>query len=321
MVPPHLDFERLKAAVSIEWVLIAHGLDRRMRRRGRRLVGPCPIHQGHGPSSFVVDLDRNLWYCFSGCSAGGDVVDLVCRLNRVGYRRAAEILAELAELAPVSGLAPLDRAQHRGPTTAPPPFRPFTRRLCLDPHVPLLERKGISATTAQAFEAGAWRATGFLEGCVGVRLHDPGGQPLGYAGRRTDPHEAQRLGKWKLPPRLPKGNVLYNAHRVRPALRGGAVVVVEGPWDIMRLHQIRVPAVALLGVRLSSRQRDLLRIAGRVIVLLDGDPAGRAGSERVRAALAGAGPEVRVLHPPVDTDPDELGDDELRGLLGPFLPS
>lgn len=312
MNDPHLDFRRLKAMVSIEHVLAASGLDAGLRRMGNRLVGPCPIHGGDNQGAFVVSLENNTWYCFTRCASGGDVVELVRRLRRCGYLDAARYLASL-----VGGHG---SARPPTPTTSPQDkatFRPFTRRLPLDPVHRLLQAKGIHPETARAFEVGAYRGRGFLQGCVAVRLHDTDGRPLGYAGRRLDRCQARLRGKWKLPPRLPKSRLLYNLHRVA---RSGAedLVVVEGPWDVLRLAQLRVPAVALLGTALSDHQRTLLDGVSRVILLLDGDEAGRTASSRLQRRLAPL-TVVHVVPLPDGLDPDDLSDARLAACMRPFF--
>ena len=95
MILPHLDFQWLKRRVSIEQVLADKALLSQLRRGNGRLVGPCPLHWGDNPNAFVVSLRKNLWRCFTGCDAGGDVVELVRRLDRKSYRLTAEYLAEL----------------------------------------------------------------------------------------------------------------------------------------------------------------------------------------------------------------------------------
>jgi DNA primase len=105
--------------------------------------------------------------------------------------------------------------------------------------------------TARTFEAGAYYGRGFLQGCIGVRFHDPSGHPIGYAGRRLDCDQARTYGKWKLPPGLPKRLILYGFHRI-VNLSDRPLCIVEGTWGVMRLHQIGVPAVALLGLYLSA---------------------------------------------------------------------
>lgn len=192
-----------------------------------------------------------------------------------------------------------------------PTFQPFTRPLPLDPRCAWLARKGITPQTAARFEAGMWHGRGSLAGCVAVRLHGPEGRPLGYAGRRLDPSQAGRLGQWKLPAGLPKRSLLYNLHRIAP-LAGRAVVVVEGPWDVLRLAQLGVPAVALLGTHLSDEQARLLEGVGRVVVMLDGDVAGRAASRDVAWRLR----TVHRVDLPDGSDPGDLEDRALRRVLG-----
>jgi len=53
------------------------------------------VHGGDNPHAFVVDLTKDLWYCFTRRQGGGDVVELVRRMHRVGYRQCAHYLATL----------------------------------------------------------------------------------------------------------------------------------------------------------------------------------------------------------------------------------
>ena len=161
-------------------------------------------------------------------------------------------------------------------------FRPFTRRLPLDPLHPFFEDRGLCPDILRFFEAGAWRGQGFLEGMVAVRLHDTDGQPLGYAGRRLDPDDIARHRKWKLPPGFPKRSLLISWHRARPHLDRG-LILVEGHWDVMKLHQAGYPnTVALNGSAISQPQRILLRQAPRLVLFLDGEGGSNRGSEPQR---------------------------------------
>ncbi len=92
MIPPHLDFRYLKHHVGIELVLQANGLLGDLKRRGDRLVGRCPLHGGDNHRAFVVTLSKKLWYCFTGCRAGGDVVELARRLRGPGAVRSSNQL-------------------------------------------------------------------------------------------------------------------------------------------------------------------------------------------------------------------------------------
>ncbi len=301
------DFRDLKGRVAIEHVLADLGLLTGFSRRGDKLVGPCPLHRGDSNTAFVVTRSRNLWYCFTRCRGGGDVIDLVRRLRGYSYQNTARYLADL------SGVAP-------PPAVTPPAFVPFTASITLDPRSPFLGQKQIRPDTARAFEAGAYHGRGFLQGCVAVRLHDPTGQPLGYAGRTLDPERVLREGKWRLPPRFPKASVLFNYHRVAAQLHRG-LVLVEDPWSVMRLTQIGIPALALLGTTLSKAQHSRIESAPRILLMLDGDAAGRVATHDLRQSLptGRSGPRVASVMLPEGIDPDQLSDRELHTSCALFL--
>ena len=304
MIPEHFTFKYLKARVSITTVLQDKGLITAFRKRADQLVGPCPLHGGDNPNAFVISLSKNIWHCFTQCNAGGDVVKLVQRLDSKTYRQTAGYLASLANAPKASSLI---HQTHR--TRA---FRPFTKSLTLNPSTPWLNQKGISSLTAMRFEAGACDAPGFLNGCIGVRLHDLQGHPIGYAARRLHPKQVQLYGKWKLPPALPKSRLLYNFHRLSSHTHKG-LVIVEGPWAVMRLAQLNIPAVALLGIHLSPTQRDILQTLQRVILMLDGDRAGRQATIRIQKILE-PNTKVNIITLPLNHDPDDLTDDQLSSI-------
>jgi DNA primase len=311
MLPGFLNFQYLKQTVPIEAVLDDKGLSIHLKKRGDQLFGPCPVHGGDNPRAFVVSLSKNLWHCFTKCDAGGDIVDLVRRLDCKTYQQTAQYLASLACLLP--GLS----ATSYG-LSPKKPFRPFTMSLPLNGSIRWLKKKGITPKTARRFEVGFYQGSGFLTECIGLRLHDLQGQPIGYAGRRLNPKQIKQNGKWKFPPGLPKKDLLYNFHRVRSHLHKG-LVVVECPWGVMRLAQLNIPAVALLGIHLSHTQHDLLRKIPRVILMLDGDSAGIQATARIRKILQSS-TQMQQVNLPANTDPDDLDDDELCPITRFFLP-
>lgn len=307
--PRRYDLHRLKRTVCITTVLTHYGLDAGLRwRRGER-VGVCPLpnHGGdrNNRKAFRVHPHRGVWRCLTHCG-GGDIVGFVALLEGGDYARAARVLAALESQYEVA-TRPADIGPHRRA------FVPYTRQLRLHVEHPYLHARSILPQTARAFEAGWWPLGGFLEGCVGVRLHDPFGQPLGYAGRRVEPAAARRLGKWTLPSCLPRSELLFNWHRVAP-LACANLVVVEGPFDAMRVWQAtRRPVVALLGATATAAQRARLAKVPRVTLMLDADEAGRAATRELLRTLDTA--RVSVLQLPAGRDPADLSDTELRSLV------
>jgi DNA primase len=99
--------------------------------------------------------------------------------------------------------------------------------------------------------------------------------------------------------------------------------LVEGPLDVIQLHQAGFSnAVAAMGTALTLEQLQLLQRRGarRLLVVFDGDGAGRRATGKLiaglRSALIGSGLELAVVELPSGTDPDGLirshGPDALR---------
>jgi len=88
-------------------------------------------------------------------------------------------------------------------------------------------------------------------------------------------------------------------------------VLVECPWAVMRLTQAGVPAaVALLGTSISPIQLAWLARANPVVLMLDGDDAGRKGAQEIRRRLA-ASTNVKTVELPDGFEPEDLSDDAL----------
>lgn len=287
-----------------------------MKRIGDRLVGCCPIHGGDNPHAFVVTISKNLWYCFTGCRKGGDAVNLVQCLLGKPYRSAINYLNDLA-VNPFVRLIESDLKPRFPSSPYFDEFIPYTRPVQLEGIHPFIQNKGISMETANGFDSGFYRFKGFLNNCIGVRLHDPDGQPLGYMGRRLNPNEILQYGKWKFPKGFPKKHMLFNYHRVSSRLNRG-LVVVECPWGVMRLHCLNVPAVALLGTGMSSQQAEMISRASQIICMLDGDAVGRAAAIKLKHQMGGKLP-FHTVDLPENQDVDDLTDFELRCLLAPFF--
>jgi DNA primase len=300
-------FGFLKTRVSIAQVLLAYGLDSRLKRRGDQLLGPCPLHGGDNPTAFRVHLQRNLWRCFTSCG-GGDTVELVRRIHGCSYAQAARHLYRLSEDLPLHSVRTVRVSSDSS-------FKPFNRSIPLNPEHHFLQNiKKISPHTALYFEAGTTRSSAFLRNTVAVRLHDIQGNPLGYCARLLLTDQIARFGKWRFPKHFPKARILYNAHRAEP-FRHEGIIVVECPWAAMRLSQAGVAnVVSLLGTQLFQDQIAWLAKAPGILLLLDGDPAGREASSRIANSLRAF--TTVYTHPlPDNKEPEDLSDQALAEIV------
>lgn len=333
-----VDFAEVRQRVSLEQVLFdLFGLTS-LKRNVDKVVGPCPVHGGNSPRAFHADLSKNVWHCFSGCKRGGNQIDFVAAREGVSVREAALLLQRrFMESTSLPGPETKKNGttvpDQRPPKIAQPPpdaanddkaqagddagaNKPIDVRLRLKrEHPHLLKSRGLSLATLNTFDVG-YCSRGLMRGCIAIPIHNADGQLVAYAGRRLKPSDIAEHGKYKLPKGFRKDAELYNWHRAWPHVdQVGHVVVVEGFFSVMLLAQLGIQnVVATMGCSASAAQARLLETAGEVIVLFDGNDAGRTGATDLQRALDDRC-TARVAHLPEHTEPEDLSGRCLRWLI------
>ena len=332
--------ERVRGASDIAEVI---GQTVQLRRAGRNFVGLCPFHKENSPS-FSVNVDRQFYHCF-GCKAGGDVFRFVQETEKVGFLEAVELLSRRAGIPVPERRAgeqavrtPLLEALEQAATCfeqwlADPDRGRTTREL--------LEARGITRESARAFRLGlapeGWDhlstrlASRFGEDVLvqagvasrrdgGRGVYDrfrnrlmvplvaPGGAVVGFGARTLGDEHPKYLNSPETAV-YHKGSFLYALESARRhADQAGEMVVVEGYFDVIALHQAGLAhTVATSGTALTADQARLLRRAvPRVALTYDGDQAGREAMMRSLAVLLAEGLDIVVVDLPQGEDPDTL---------------
>jgi len=62
----------------------------KLRKRGKTLVGLCPLHKERTPS-FTIYQNDNRWHCF-GCNRHGDIINLIQELMGLSFLEAVRYL-------------------------------------------------------------------------------------------------------------------------------------------------------------------------------------------------------------------------------------
>jgi hypothetical protein len=88
-----VDYEQLKACVSIIMILDHYGWLRRLKGTGNTVRACCPIHNGTNEKQFVVNIKNNTWCCFGDCRKGGSILELVAEIEKIEIREAAVRIA------------------------------------------------------------------------------------------------------------------------------------------------------------------------------------------------------------------------------------
>jgi len=117
-------------------------------------------------------------------------------------------------------------------------------------------------------------------------------------------------------------NLLYNANKAREVVRRGALILVEGTIDALKLKMAGFENVcAVFGSNLSRQQEITIRQMGvRVLVpLFDGDAAGDSLRRKVNARFEKDIIQVENVELEEGKDPGELSVEEAKGLLHDFI--
>ena len=326
-MPNWVNFQDIRKRVSIEDVLFKYYRVENLKREGNKLIGPCPIHNGTSPRTFHVDTDKNLWHCFSKCQGGGNQLDFVAKKEDISIRDAALRLqdfflkgsvppvAENVQPAPSkpSSTAVVSQSPKTEEESAENPALEVTLDLKPD-HPYLVQDRGLKVETGQHFGMG-YCSRGIMRGCIAMPVHDDEGTLVAYAGRRLKAADIKEFGKYKFPKGFRKELVLYNLHRAKQYQKEHGLILVEGFFSVVKLHEFGFPnAVAPMGCELSDQQVRLMRDAKEVIVIFDGDEAGAKGAAHAKEKLSPHVP-VRVVKLPAGTEPEDFSPKARRWLV------
>ena len=301
------DFKSIKRGVKLEFVLRHYHV--KLRRSGRdQYRGCCPIHRGDGRDAFHVNLARNIFHCFA-CGTGGTVLDFVAAMERCSLFEAAQKLQGLtcSSDTPISTSDEKELVTERRRVSPPLNFK-LTGIDCT--HRYLAER-GITELTAREFGVGFYSGPGLMHRRLVIPIHNAEGQLIAYCGRSLDGTQPRYL----VPPAFTKSEILFNMHRAAAGV-DKSVVVVEGFFDCMKVHQAGIRSVvALMGSVLYEPQRHvLLERFRRAILMLDGDSTGRKASMAISQRLR-PDCDVRIVSLPDGVQPDQLPAEDIGNIL------
>lgn len=190
----------------------------------------------------------------------------------------------------------------------------------LDSAHPYLQERGLSEESIATFGLG-YCGKGLLRGYIAIPIHNTDGEIVAYAGRwpGTPP---EGTGKYKLPEGFKKSLEIFNLHRAMLSDQEAPLVIVEGFFDAIKLHQAGYErVVALMGSSLSEAQEmaiiENVDADEGVIVFFDNDEAGRKGHAETVCRLAKHTFVKAVFAKDDGAQPEHLSPDELRAVL-PF---
>ena len=192
----------------------------------------------------------------------------------------------------------------------------------LERNHPYLAKRGLTIETLVDFGAG-FCAKGMMAGRIAIPIHSPNGEVVAYAGRLIG-EPSDDNPKYKLPPGFRKSLELFNIDRASKESPEQALLIVEGFFDCMKLHQQgHRKTVALMGSTMSEAQQELIRkhtqSNSEVIIMLDEDETGQAGRADIAARLSRFCFVKTHIFDEAGMQPEDLSAEELHQIVGGVL--
>ena len=328
-----------------------------LKKVGQNWTGLCPFHSEKSPS-FNVNPSRNRFKCF-GCDVGGDAITFVQKYFGKTFQDAVVDLAKECGVDLQAGQDPLaqERAHLREVTAlAAAHFRQRLRDAQGKTARDYLLSRGVPESQWDAFglgwalpvwddlaqaltkagmvewakQAGLVQARQRGDGCydmfrsrVIIPIRAPDGRAIAFGGRLLGADEGPKYLNSRESRLYNKSDTLYGLDVAKDELRKRkSAVLVEGYFDCIGLHQAGVKnAVALCSTALTPGHLTALsrHEAKELVLLLDGDEAGRKAVERLSGPILAHGTAARVAVLPDGDDPDtfarKAGEDGVRKLL------
>ena len=309
-----------------------------LKGAGKAMKGLCPFHSEKTPS-FSVHGEKQIFHCF-GCGVGGDVFKFVMLTEGVTFPESIRIVAEkcgiplpkvsthndpsakeregLLEIYARAGVYFADRLS----TTEARGARQILKDRDIQPE--FIERFALGYAPTHGLlktlnpkdplRSGLFQSndSGEVYGRFRRRLMFPiwneRGKVIAFGGRIIGDGQPKYLNSPESP-LYSKSFVLYGLHLAKnEARKAGRMVVVEGYFDCLSLHQNGIEnVVASCGTSLTAQQVGILtRYVSEVIVNYDPDAAGQNAAKRSIQLLLERGLTVRILTLPGGMDPDDF---------------
>lgn len=237
------------------------------QKTGTEFLCMCLWHADTSQGHLYVNAAKGVYLCMS-CGAKGHLDRLGVELPLVSTQDVRERLRAMQKPR---------REQHYYPEGWLDQFDV--------PHPYWTETRQLPASVVRQFRLGFDPFSNRLT----LPLRDMHGRILGTTYRRLD----DGTPKYLHPKGFPTGGHLYGAWLLEDQRK---VALVEGQVDAVRCWSARVPALSMMGSRLTRGQVRVLQMCGitSVVLMLDNDNAGIKGTIGVHESLRGSGIRVQV---------------------------
>ncbi len=355
MIPEHKIQEVLERTDIVTLV----GRYVELKKAGRSFKGRCPFHQEKTPS-FQVTPEMRRFKCFGCDAGGDAISFIQRYLGKSFVDAVKDLAKDAGiDLATAEDPAAKERQELKEATDAAAQhfrdrlWEPTVGKFARD----YLHSRGVDDETAKRFNLGwapnqwsdladaltrlgmvewasraglvAKRQKGdgyfdFFRGRLMIPIRSAEGRTIAFGGRLLEGEDGAKYFNSRESKLYNKSETLYGMDQAREEIRKKkSAILVEGYFDCIGMHQAGVRnTVALCSTALTAGHLALLTRAEakELVLLLDGDEAGRKAVERLAGPILAAGAAAKVALLPQGEDPDTFarreGPPGVQRLLG-----
>lgn len=341
MLIPDTKIQEVRERVDMIALVQRHGVE--LKKSGRSYKGLCPFHGEKSPS-FYVWPDEKRFKCFGCQAGGDAISFVQRLMGKTFVDTVRDLAKELGiDLEGAIDPAMREKQQVKDATDFAAQlyverlWDPVVGRHARD----YLHGRGLTDDLIRSFGIGwaplAWteladklrergllafgekaglvaprqRGDGYYDmfrGRVIIPIRSPEGRTIAFGGRLLEGDDGPKYLNSRENRLYNKSEILYATDQARDEIRKRkSAVLCEGYFDAIGMHQAGVKnAVALCSTALTPGHLTLLNRleAKELVLLLDGDEAGRKAVERLAGPLLAGGVNCRVAVLPDGEDPD-----------------
>lgn len=337
------EISKIRENANIVDIIESYGI--KLEKKGKdNYLCLCPFHDDHNPNMMVSEK-KQIYKCFGGCSAGGNVFKFVEDYENVSFIESVKIVAQKShqdfnfqiknkyndsekytkeyEIMDLS----LKFFQNNIASNDGKKAKEYLEKRKINENIinnfkiglsfsqnslkKFLESKNIDLELA--YNIGLVNKNGIeyfdvFNDRIMIPIFNQNGKLCGYTGRCYLKDEENKYVNSKETVIYKKSEILFNYYNAKNEINKlRELVIVEGNMDAIMLCTYGIKNVcALMGVNLSSYQIDFIKKQRlKVILMLDSDNAGSSATLKVGDALLEKGIDVRVVRLSGCKDPDE----------------
>lgn len=305
------EINRIRSSTSIVDIISSYIP---LTQKGKNYFGVCPFHEDHSPSMSVSE-EKQIYKCFS-CGATGNVFTFVENYLNLSFAESVEFVANKVGIT----LSVPIQAKKENKFKEEYALMDFVLKLYQNnlnteegqKAIAYLNKRGLLEETIKDFSIGLALDKNMLYTILNKKeysnkmledlglihqnsdtiydvfqnrimfpIHNLDGQVVGFTARCYLKEETPKYLNTKETYIFKKGNILFNYHRAKDAIRLlKEVVIVEGNMDAIRLYSSGIKnVIALMGTSLTKEQIEAIKkLRCKVVLMLDNDNAGETAT-------------------------------------------